>query len=110
MTTPTSGGAPDEYWRRPDATPERSAGPAAPPPGPAPGGGYPGPPPTTPPPPGWRPPVHLRPPPPRRLPPQDMAGLDTAEQRAQRLTYGLGAVAGVVLVALVCLLCSRALF
>ncbi|SCL55887.1 hypothetical protein GA0070606_2517 [Micromonospora citrea] len=54
--------------------------------------------------------MHLRPPPPRRLPPQDMAGLDTAEQHAQRLTYGVGAVAGIVLVLLVCLLCSRRLF
>ncbi|MFG3709760.1 hypothetical protein [Micromonospora sp. NPDC047730] len=108
MTTPTSGSAPDEYWRRPDAAPEQSGTRAAP--TPAPGGGYAGPPATTPPPAGWRPPVHLRPPPPRRLPPQDMAGLDTAEQRAQRLTYGVGALAGAVLVILVCLLCSRLIF
>ncbi|MGC5332726.1 hypothetical protein [Micromonospora sp. DT62] len=112
MTTPTSGGIPDEYWRRPDASPERPTGapprPATPPP--ARGSGYAGPPATTPPPAGWRPPVHLRPPPPRRLPAQDMAGLDAAEQRAQRLTYGVGAVAGVVLAVLVCVLCSRLVF
>ncbi|MGW4497646.1 hypothetical protein ACWENR_03365 [Micromonospora sp. NPDC004336] len=54
--------------------------------------------------------MHLRPAPPRRLPPQDMAGLDSAEQRAQRLTYAVGAVAALVLVLLVCLLCSRLLF
>ncbi|WP_308220966.1 hypothetical protein [Micromonospora phytophila] len=54
--------------------------------------------------------MHLQPPPPRRLPPQDMAGLDAAEQRAQRLTNGMGLVAAVVLVILVCLLCSRILF
>ncbi|RLK23689.1 hypothetical protein DER29_1559 [Micromonospora sp. M71_S20] len=54
--------------------------------------------------------MHLRPPPPRRLPPQDMAELDAAEQRAQRLTYGVGTVAGVVLVVLVCVLCSRLVF
>ncbi|MFG3703656.1 hypothetical protein ACGF7U_02815 [Micromonospora sp. NPDC047670] len=111
MTTPTSGSAPDEYWRRPDTAPEQSTAPAAPTPGrPAPAGRYTGPPAATPPPAGWRPPVHLRPPPPRRLPPQDMAGLDAAEQRAQRLTYGVGAVAGAVLLVLVCVLCSRLLF
>ncbi|RQX59967.1 hypothetical protein DLJ57_00265, partial [Micromonospora chalcea] len=63
-----------------------------------------------PPPPGWRPPVHVQPAPPRRLPPQDMAAMDQAEQRAQRLTYGVGAVVAVVLVLLTCLLCSRLLF
>ncbi|MFC0029083.1 hypothetical protein ACFFMM_06045 [Micromonospora chaiyaphumensis] len=72
--------------------------------------GYAGPPPTVPPPPGWRPPVHVQPTPPRRLPPQDMAAMDQAEGQAQRLTYGIGAVVGVVLVLLTCLLCSRLLF
>ncbi|SCL49137.1 hypothetical protein GA0070617_1090 [Micromonospora yangpuensis] len=38
-----------------------------------------------------------------------MAGLDNAEQRAQRVTYGVGAVAGVVLLVLLCLFCSRLL-
>ncbi|MDG4803057.1 hypothetical protein [Micromonospora sp. WMMD980] len=72
--------------------------------------GYAGPPPNTPPPPGWRPPVHVQVPPPRRLPPQDMAAMDRSEQRAQQLTYGIGAVVGVVLLLLTCLLCSRILF
>ena len=71
--------------------------------------GYAGPPPTTPPPPGWRPPLHVQPPPPRRLPPQDMAELDLAEQRAQRLTWTVGAVAGALLLVLTCALCSRLL-
>ncbi|MFF5174260.1 hypothetical protein ACFY3U_16695 [Micromonospora sp. NPDC000089] len=74
------------------------------------GGGYAGPPPTTPPPAGWRTPVHLQPAPPRTLPPQDMTALDAAEQRAQRLTWTVGAVAGAVLLGLFCLLCSRVLF
>jgi hypothetical protein len=39
-----------------------------------------------------------------------MADLDASEQRAQRLTFGFGAAAGVVLVVLVCLLCSRIVF
>ncbi|MET8552527.1 hypothetical protein [Micromonospora zamorensis] len=97
------------------------SGPASPPPGghtsPPPSGqaspapsGYAGPPPSVPPPSGWRPPVHLQPAPPRRLPQQDMADLDAAEQRSQRVTYGFGAAAGVVLVVLVCLLCSRVIF
>ncbi|MFJ1538074.1 hypothetical protein ACIODS_05975 [Micromonospora chalcea] len=105
--------ATESPWAKPESAggwtvaggpwPGRSAGdPAA--------GGYAGPPPSTPPPPGWRPPVHVQPAPPRRLPPQDMAAMDQAEQRAQRLTYGVGAVVAVVLVLLTCLLCSRLLF
>ncbi|WKU02106.1 hypothetical protein Q2K19_07620 [Micromonospora soli] len=75
-----------------------------------PAGGYAGPPPTTPPPPGWRPPLYVQPTPPRQLPAQNMATMDQAEQQAQRLTYGFGAVAAVVLVILTCLLCSRVIF
>ncbi|MBM0234922.1 hypothetical protein JNW91_25810 [Micromonospora sp. STR1_7] len=108
--TPSGGSTPDDYWRRPatgdgDATDQPSAGRR-----PAPTSGYAGPPPSTPPPAGWRPPVHLEATPPRRLPAQDMAGLDAAEQRSQRVTYGFGAAAGVVLVMVVCLLCSRIVF
>ncbi len=105
--------ATESPWAKPEAAggwtvaggpwPGRSPGdPAA--------GGYAGPPPSTPPPPGWRPPVHVQPAPPRQLPPQDMAAMDQAEQRAQRLTYGIGAAVAVVLVLLTCLLCSRLLF
>lgn len=36
--------------------------------------------------------------------------MDNAEQRAQRLTFGIGTVAGAVLVVLLCLLCSRLIF
>jgi hypothetical protein len=108
VTTPSGGSTPDDYWRRPgtggDGAPDQAAA------APAPASGYAGPPPSVPPPAGWRPPVHLEPAPPRRLPPQDMAGLDAAEQRAQRVTYGFGAAVGVVLVVLVCLLCSRVIF
>ncbi|SCL44844.1 hypothetical protein GA0070604_0636 [Micromonospora eburnea] len=39
-----------------------------------------------------------------------MTVIDQAEQRSQRLTYGIGTVAGVVLVILTCLLCSRVIF
>ncbi|MFI7076146.1 hypothetical protein ACIBO1_02495 [Micromonospora sp. NPDC049903] len=101
--------ASDDPWRPPTAP---APGPTTGPGGVAPGGhgpaGYGGPPPTTAPPPGWRPPVHLQAAPPRRLPAQDMAALDAQEQRAQRLTWVIGGVAGAVLVVVVCLLCSRA--
>lgn len=97
------------------STPSGNAGPPpVGPTGPAPTGrtasGYSGPPPSVPPPAGWRPPVHLQPAPPRELPPQDMADMDAAEQRSQRVTYGFGAAAGVVLLVLLCLLCSRVIF
>ncbi|MGJ3229951.1 hypothetical protein ACQEUV_32150 [Micromonospora aurantiaca (nom. illeg.)] len=105
--------ATDSPWARPEAaggwTVAGGAWPGSPGGGPLPSG-YAGPPPSTPPPPGWRPPVHVQPSPPRRLPPQDMAAMDQAEQRAQRLTYGIGAAVAVVLVLLTCLLCSRVLF
>ncbi len=105
--------ATDSPWARPEAaggwTVAGGAWPG-PPGGGTPASGYAGPPPSTPPPPGWRPPVHVQPSPPRRLPPQDMAAMDQAEQRAQRLTYGIGAAVAVVLVLLTCLLCSRVLF
>ncbi|MEV7329302.1 hypothetical protein [Micromonospora sp. NPDC093244] len=105
MTTPSGASTPDDYWRRPGPGDGGAAEPAA-----TPTGGYAGPPASTPPPAGWRPPVHLEPTAPRRLPAQDMAALDTAEQRSQRVTYGFGAAVGVVLVVLVCLLCSRIIF
>jgi hypothetical protein len=104
-------GQPVSPWSRP-AQPDPGSG-AGQPGGTGQGraaGGYAGPPPTTPPPAGWRPPVHVQVPPPRRLPPQDMTAMDNAEQQSQRLTYGVGAVAGIVLVILICLLCSRVLF
>ncbi|SCG43877.1 hypothetical protein GA0070613_1150 [Micromonospora inositola] len=129
VTTPSGASPGDEFWRRPPDQPptdgtsqptagQVGAGAGGPMAGPGPGaagagagpGGYTGPPPTVPPPPGWRPPVHVQVPPPRQLPPQDMAGMDSAEQQAQRLTYGVGVVAAVVLVLLVCLLCSRVIF
>ncbi|MFF0172803.1 hypothetical protein ACWD6L_12360 [Micromonospora profundi] len=110
MTTPSGGSTPDDYWRRPETGDGEQTGRPSAAPASASPSAYPGPPPSVPPPAGWRPPVHLQPAPPRRLPPQDMADLDAAEQRSQRVTYGFGAAAGVVLVVLVCLLCSRVIF
>lgn len=71
---------------------------------------YAGPPPTVPPPPGWRPPLEIQPPPPRELPPQDHEELDAAEQSARTITYGVGMVAGAILLIVICALCSRILF
>jgi hypothetical protein len=54
--------------------------------------------------------VVSQPPPPRSLPEQDEAELDEAETSARTVTYGIGMVAGAVLVIVVCLLCARLLF
>jgi hypothetical protein len=54
--------------------------------------------------------VFLQPPPPRQLPPQDLSRLDAEEQRARTLTYGVGIAAGIVLLVVMCLLCSRVTF
>jgi len=127
VTTP--GSSADDYWRPPGAGDPSGAPnpPGAPSPATAPSGapnapgaplgepgptptspvGYTGPPPTTPPPADWHPPLYLQPPPPRQLPGQDQAALDLAEQRAQHLTWIVGAVAAVILLALSCAFCLR---
>ncbi|RKR88694.1 hypothetical protein BDK92_3024 [Micromonospora pisi] len=73
-------------------------------------GGYPGPPQAAVPPPGWRPPVQVQPAPPRPLPGQDIPAVEAAEASARTLTYGVGLIAGAVLLVVMCLLCSRVLF
>jgi hypothetical protein len=52
----------------------------------------------------------MQPPAPRELPRQDASGIDEQERSARTLTYGIGMIAAAVLVVVVCLLCSRALF
>jgi hypothetical protein len=69
-----------------------------------------GPPPTIPPPAGWQPPFVVQPAPPREMPAQDHAGLDAQEQSAKTITYGVGMVAGAILLIVMCALCSRFLF
>ena len=106
VSTPT--GVPDdEYWQRPDQAYE-AARPAAPAPDPAPE--YEGPPRTDPPSPHWRPPTVAQPPPPRTMPAQDMDALDEAEGSAKTVTFGVGLVAGAIVLILMCLLCARAIF
>ncbi|HEY2949212.1 MAG TPA: translation initiation factor 2 [Micromonosporaceae bacterium] len=100
MTT-RSDGPDEEYWRGASGGDEG---------GPGDGSEYAGPPPTEPPPPGWRPPIVVQPPPPRQLPPQDEAGLDRAEESARTLTLGVSMLAGAVLLIVICVLCSRAVF
>ncbi|MGW4466856.1 hypothetical protein [Micromonospora sp. NPDC004704] len=73
-------------------------------------GGYPGPPQSAVPAPGWRPPVHVQPAPPRPLPPQNVPALEAQEASARTVTYGIGLIAGAILLVVMCLLCSRLLF
>jgi hypothetical protein len=97
----------EAQWRRPPAGAEQ---PAPPEPRVPPPPAYTGPPPTTAPPLGWRPPVVVQPPAPRALPEQDLDGLDDAEQQARTLTYGIGMIAGAIMLVLMLVLCGRALF
>lgn len=106
--TDPSGDNPDHaFWRRPaesdagDATPPTNAPPAPGPPG------YTGPPTGPVPSENWRPPVYVQPPPPRRLPAQDPDSIDAEERGARTMTTVVGAVAGVVLLIVTCLLCGR---
>lgn len=71
---------------------------------------YAGPPPSLPPDRDWRPEVVVLPAPPRRLPGQDHPALDAAELRARQVTYGVGAGAGLVILIVIGVLLSRALF
>jgi hypothetical protein len=64
----------------------------------------------TPPPYAWQPAHVVEPAPPRSLPVQDHPAIDADEARARTLTYGLAAVAGAVLLIVLCALCGRTLF
>jgi hypothetical protein len=110
VSAPTGPPDDDAFWRRPEQQDPTGpdAGPATPvQPTPPP---YAGPPPGAPPPPGWRPPLVQQPPAPRSLPEQDVVALDEAEGSARTVTYGIGMVAGAILLIVMCLLCSRLLF
>jgi hypothetical protein len=97
--------ADDRQWRRP-STPEPEPALAPPtPPQPV----YTGPPRGTPPPPDWRPRTLVQVPPPRQLPAQDEAALDEREQQSRTITYGVGMVAGAILLIVLFIVCGRAL-
>jgi hypothetical protein len=113
----------DFQWRRPsgaDADPTRFPGAGADPArspgvgaGQAPSGGQPaysGPPRSTPPPPDWHPRTLIQAPPPRQLPAQDTQRLDAEERETRTVTYGVGMIAGAVLLIVLFVLCGRALF
>jgi hypothetical protein len=70
---------------------------------------YGGPPRNIPPPPGWQPRTLVQVPPPRQLPAQDLGALDTEEQQARTITYGVAMVAGAILLVVLFVLCGRAL-
>jgi hypothetical protein len=44
------------------------------------------------------------------MPSQDEVALDEAEGSARTITYGIGMLAGAILLIVMCLLCSRLLF
>lgn len=71
---------------------------------------YSGPPPTVPPPADWRPRLLIQPEPPRALPSQDLGAIDAREREARTITYGIGMVAGAVLLVVLLVLCGRVLF
>jgi hypothetical protein len=52
----------------------------------------------------------VQPPAPRQMPAQDLNGIEAEERSARTVTYGVGMIAGAVLLIVICLLCSRALF
>jgi hypothetical protein len=52
----------------------------------------------------------VQPHPPRAMPVQNHKYLDAAEQSARTLTYGIGMVAGAILLVVFCALCAGALF
>jgi len=54
--------------------------------------------------------VLVQPPPPHELPAQDLAAIDAEEREARTITYGIGLVAGAILLVLLLILCGRALF
>jgi hypothetical protein len=104
-------GGDDLVWRRP---PSGGTAPGTPPPpsqpepaGPPP---YTGPPRSSPPPHDWRPRVLIQPPPPHELPKQDLAAMDAEEREARTITYGIGLVAGAILLVVLLVLCGRLLF
>jgi len=65
---------------------------------------------SAPPPADWRPRTLIQVPTPRSLPAQDSDALDAAERAARTTTYGVGMVAGAVLLIVLFVLCGRALF
>jgi hypothetical protein len=63
-----------------------------------------------PPAPDWRPQTVVQVPPPRELPVQNTAAIDDEEKQARTLTYGIGMVAGAVLLVVLFVVCGRVLF
>jgi hypothetical protein len=95
----------DHLWQRPSGPPAPPPPPAQPPGPPA----YTGPPRAAPPPPGWKPRTLIQVPPPRDLPPQDLPAIEEEEQQARTITYGVGMIAGTIVLIVLFILCGRAL-
>lgn len=106
MTTSHSGrGSDDAFWRRPPEGAEQEA--AASEPAAAAEPVYTGPPRAEPPPRGWRTPTVVEPLPARELPRQDLAAIEAGEQEALKFTYGIGMLAGAVLLVMLIVICAR---
>ena len=103
-------GGDDLQWRRPPAGDPAAGGTPVQPPAPPAPPAYTGPPRTVPPPPDWRPRVLIQPPPPRELPAQDLGALDAREREECTFTYGVGLLAGAILLVVLLIVCGRALF
>lgn len=102
-------GSDDHVWRRPDTEDQpEPAGTTTPATDPVPP--YTGPPRTTPVPANWRLPTIVQAPAPHTLPVQSDAALDEAERAERTVTYGVGMVAGAIILLLLFVLCGRALF
>jgi hypothetical protein len=95
----------EQQWRRPAADQHAPA-----PPAPATDPVYTGPPRADAAAARWRPRTVLQVAPPRRLPAQDDAVIDTREHQARTVTYGVGMIAGAVVLILLIVLCGRLLF
>jgi len=54
--------------------------------------------------------VLIQPPPPHQLPPQDLDALDAREREQRTITYGVGLLAGAILLVVLLILCGRTLF
>jgi hypothetical protein len=94
----------EQVWRRPPAGQPASTPPSSSPPA------YTGPPRGRPADASWRLPTVIQVPPARKLPPQDDVVIDVQEQQARTVTYGVGMIAGAIVLIVLFILCGRTLF
>lgn len=99
-------GSDEQLWRRhPDGAGAETPQPSTPPVTP-----YDGPPPTVFAGPDWRPRTLIQVPAARTLPEQDDAEVDQQERSARTVSYGVGMLAGAIVVIVLIVLCGRIVF